>query len=139
MQAEVKRLVEVRKQLKEIEETAENLSAPLKAERDSLQATITAELTKMGVLSQRFQEATVSRAVRKTVQVIDETAAVAAMKAKGLTDYVSEKLSDIFWDSAAKEIAKEGKTDIDGLVVQEKEYLSIRESGKEERRKVTTD
>lgn len=139
MQAEVKRLVEVRKQLKEIEETAENLSAPLKAERDSLQATITAELTKMGVLSQRFQEATVSRAVRKTVQVIDETAAVAAMKAKGLTDYVSETLSDIFWDSAAKEIAKEGKTDIDGLVVQEKEYLSIRESGKEERRKVTTD
>jgi endonuclease III len=139
MQAEVKRLVEVRKQLKEIEETAETLSAPLKAERDSLQAAITAELTKMGVLSQRFQEATVSRAVRKTVQVVNETAAVAAMKAKGLTDYVSETLSDVFWESAAKQIAKDGKTDIDGLAIQEKEYLSIRESGKEERRKVTTD
>jgi len=45
----------------------------------------------------------------------------------------------LFWNSAAKEIAKQGKTDIDGLVIQEKEYLSVRESDKEERRKVTTD
>lgn len=139
MQAEVKRLVEVRKQIAEYDEAYEAAIAPLKLERDALQTKITEELKVAGVLSQRFQEATVSRAVRKTVQVLDEAKAVAAMKAKGLTDYVSESISKLFWDSAAKQIAKEGKTDIDGLAIQEKEYLSIRESDKEERRKVTVD
>jgi endonuclease III len=139
MQAEVKRLVEVRRQIGEYDEAYEKAVAPLKLERDALQTKITEELKVAGVLSQRFQDATVSRAVRKTVQVLDEARAVAALKAKGLTDYVSESINKLFWDSAAKEIAKQGKTDIDGLVIQEKEYLSIRESDKEERRKVTTD
>jgi hypothetical protein len=139
MQAEVKELVEVRKQLSEYDAAYEEMTAPLKAKRDALQAQITEELKKMGVLSQRFQEATVSRAVRKTVQVVDETKAVAAFKKRGLTDYVSETLTPLFWNSAAKEIAKQGDTDIPGLVVQEKEYLSVRSSDKEERRKVTTD
>jgi predicted RNA-binding protein Jag len=141
MQAEVKRLVDVRRQIGEYDEAYEKATSALKLERDALQTKITEELKNAGVLSQRFQEATVTvtRAVRKTVQVLDETKAVAALKAKGLTDYVSETINDLFWNSAAKEIAKQGKTDIDGLVIQGKEYLSVRESGKEERRKVTTD
>jgi len=138
MQAEVKELVAVRQQITEYDEAYEKATAPLKLQRDALQLKITEELKKMGVLSQRFQEATVSRAVRKTVQVVDEPAAVAAMKAKGLNDYVSETLTPLFWDSAAKEIAKQGNTDIPGLVIQEKEYLSVRTSDKEERRKVST-
>lgn len=139
MQAEVKRLVELRRQIAEYDEAYEQAVAPLKLERDALQTKITEELKVAGVLSQRFQDATVSRAVRKTVQVLDEAKAVAALKAKGLTDYVSESINKLFWDSAAKEIAKSGKTDIDGLVVQEKEFLSVRESDKEERRKVSVD
>ena len=51
----------------------------------------------------------------------------------------SERLTDLFWDSAAKEIAKEGKCEIPGLTIQEKEFLSVRPSEKEERRKVTVD
>jgi ABC-type branched-subunit amino acid transport system ATPase component len=139
MQVEVKELVELRHQIAEYDEAYEKAVAPLKLKRDALQAKITEKLKEMGVLSQRFQEATVTMAVRKSVQVLDEAKAVAALKEKGLTDYVSETINKLFWDSAAKQIAKEGKTDIDGLVVQEKEYLSIRESDKEERRKVTTD
>ena len=139
MQDLVKRLVELRRQIAEHDELYETFTAPLKLERDALQAKITEELKEAGVLSQRFQEATVTRAVRKTVQVFDEPKAVAALKAKGLTDYVSETINDLFWNSAAKEIAKQGSTDIDGLVIQEREYLSVRESDKEERRKVTTD
>jgi hypothetical protein len=139
MQAEVKEIVELRRQIAEYDEAYEKATTPLKAKRDILQLKMTEELKKAGVLSQRFQEATVTRAVRKTVQVLDETKAVAALKAKGLTDYVSETINKLFWDGAAKEIAKQGNTDIDGLVIQEKEYLSIRESDKQERRKVTTD
>jgi hypothetical protein len=71
--------------------------------------------------------------------VVDEARAVAALKEKSLGGYVSETLDPLFWSSAAKEIAKAGNTDIDGLLVAEKEYLSVRESDKEERRKVTTD
>ena len=139
MQAEVKRLVDVRHQIGEYDVAYEKATSALKLERYALQAKITEELKKAGVLSQRFQEATVTRAVKKTVQVLDETKAVAALKAKGLTDYVSETLNPLFWNSAAKEIAKQGSTDIDGLIIQEKEYLSVRESDKQERRKVTTD
>jgi|GEM_PF-5613081 len=139
MQAEVKRLVELRRQIAEYDEAYEQAVSPLKLERDALQTKITEELKMAGVLSQRFQDATVTRSVRKTVQVLDEAKAVAALKAKGLTDYVSESINKLFWDSAAKEIAKSGKTDIDGLAIQEKEYLSVRESDKEERRKVTVD
>ena len=139
MQAEVKELVELRRDIAVLDEVHEKRLIPLKARRDALQSKITEELKKAGVLSQRFQEATVTRAVKKTVQVQDETRAVAALKAKGLTDYVSETLNPLFWNSAAKEIAKQGSTDIDGLVIQEKEYLSIRESDKQERRKVSVD
>lgn len=138
MQAEIRKLVQIRKQLAEYYVAYEQATTLLKAERDSIQAKITEELKKMGILSQRFQEATVSLTVHKTLQVVDETAAVAAMKSRGLTDYVSETLSPLFWDSAAKKIAKQGDTDIPGLVIQEKEFLSVRPSDKEERRKVTT-
>ena len=139
MQELVKRLVELRTQIAEYDVAYEKATSPLKLERDSIQAQITDELKKMGVLSQRFQDATVTRAVRKTVQVVDETKAIAPLKEKGLADYVSETINPLFWNSAAKEIAKQGKTDIEGIVIQEKEYLSIRPSEKEERRKVTTD
>ena len=82
MQAEVKRLVEVRHQIAEYDEAHEKATAPLKLERDALQTKITEELKVAGVLSQRFQDATVSRAVRKTVQVLDEAKAEAALKQK---------------------------------------------------------
>jgi hypothetical protein len=139
MQDLVKQLVTLRKAIADVEASYEKTITPLKLQRDEVQAKITEQLKNAGVISQRFQEATVTRAVRKTVQVVDETKAVAALKAKGLTDYVSETLNPLFWNSAAKEIAKQGNTDIDGLVIQEKEYLSVRESDKQERRKVTTD
>jgi hypothetical protein len=139
MHAKVTALVEIRRQIADYEKAFEEATAPLKAQRDQLQHEITEELKKMGVLSQRFQEATVSRTVRKTVQAVDEKAAVAALKERGLTDYISETINDLFWKNAAKEIAKQGKTDIPGLVVQEKEFLSVHTSDKDERRKVVTD
>ena len=139
MQTNVSELVKVRNEIARLDELYEQSVAPLKLKRDALQAQITEELKKMGVLSQRFQDATVSRAVKKSVQVLDEAKAVAALKEKGLEQYVSESINSMFWDSAAKQIAKEGKTDIDGLVIQEKEYLSVRISDKEERRKVVTE
>jgi len=61
MQAEVKELVAVRKVIAEYDYAYEQAVAPLKLQRDALQAKITEELRMAGVLSQRFQDATVSR------------------------------------------------------------------------------
>ena len=77
MQDKVNRLLRVRKELKEIEDTAQKLSEPLKVERDKLQTEITEWLNGQGVLSTRFQNATVIKSVKKTVQVLNETEAVA--------------------------------------------------------------
>jgi hypothetical protein len=120
MQSEVKELVALRKEIGRFDLAYEATVAPLKTKRDALQAQITEELKKMGVLSQRFQNATVTLSVRKSVQVVDEAKAVEALKGRGLADYVAETLTPLFWNSAAKEIAKQGDTDIPGLVVQEK-------------------
>ena len=57
MQALVKELVEIRREIAELEYEHELVLIPLKLRRDALQAQITEELQKMGVLSQRFQEA----------------------------------------------------------------------------------
>src|SRR5258707_217542 len=115
MQAEVKELVAIRQEIAGFEKAFEDSVVPLKLRRDTLQTQITEELKKMGVLSQRFQEATVSRAVRKTVQVVNESQAIASLKTAGLEVYVSETINSDFWNSAAKEIAKRGEVHIDGL------------------------
>jgi hypothetical protein len=60
----------------------------------------------MGVLSPRFQNATVTRSAGKTVQVLDAAKAVASLKAKGLDTYVSETVNQLFFDSATKEMPK---------------------------------
>src|SRR5579885_3539784 len=123
MQAEVKRLLELRKQLAEYDETYNQLVAPIKAERDALQNKITEELKKQGQFSARFEGATVTRSVRKTVRIVDEPTLVKTLKEQGLQDYISEQVNDL-WDSAAKELAKEGKV-LPGTQLEEKEFLSV--------------
>ena len=93
MQADVKQLVACRRAIAEMEDAFNEAITPLKLERDALQAKITEGLKVAGVLSSRFQNATVSLAVRKTVKVLDEAKVVAALKEKGLTDYVAETLT----------------------------------------------
>jgi nucleotidyltransferase/DNA polymerase involved in DNA repair len=137
MQAEVKAFVEARKQIAELEQSFLDAVTLWREMRDALQAKITEERTKMEALSQRCQEATVSRSVRKSVRVVNEQQGIASLTSAGLGIYVSETINSNFWNSAAKEIAKRGEVHIDGLVIQEKEYHSVRLSDKEERRKVT--
>lgn len=137
MQAEVKRLLELRKTLAEYEDTYKQLAEPLKAERDATQNKITEELKKMGQFSARFEGATVTRSVRKTVKIVDEPALIQTLKEKGMTSYISEQVNDL-WEGAAKELAKEG-TVLPGTQLEEKEYLSVRSSDKEDARKVTVD
>lgn len=129
----------LRATLKAKEEEYEASTMEIKARRDKVQEDILLEMKAAGRLSERYENATATIAVRKSISVVDERAAVADLKARGLNDYVSESLNDLFHTVLAKEMAKEGQSVIAGVELKEKEYLSIREnkSTKEEKRKVT--
>lgn len=138
MHAEVKRLVEIRLKLARLEADYVAASSLLKQERDTLQAAITEELTKSGQYSARFKGATVTRSVRKTIRIINELALIAHLKSSGLSSYVSERVDKQLWDSASRELAKQGQSP-PGTELEEKEFLSVRLTGSEDDRKVTTD
>lgn len=113
---------------------------PLKAERDALQAELLQEMKEAGQLSAKYDFATVSLAVRKTLKVNDEEAVIKALKEQGLdNEYVETKprLNSLF-DSYAKEAVKTGVT-LQGTEIRETEYLSLTKGlAKEEKRKVAT-
>ena len=112
---------------------------PFEELRDKLQAECIQVLKDRKEFSARFQNATATLAVRKTPIVVDEQAAVEELLKRELTDYTEVKttLNPLFHETYAKEIAK-GNATLPGVEVRETEYLLIRKTGTEERRKVTT-
>jgi phosphoglycerate-specific signal transduction histidine kinase len=133
MQEKAKKLYELRTKINEIKDT---LLAPLEEEREMMQGELLEELQKENQFSVRYDFATITRAVRKTAKVIDEEKVIAYLKDKGLeNEYVSPRLNKYF-DTLSKQMVKTGDL-ADGMEIKESEYISIRESGKEEKRKVT--
>lgn len=137
MQIEVSELLKVRAEIADYDAAYEAAVAPLKAKRDHLQAQITETLKAAGQFSARFEGATVTRSVRKSLKIVDEPTLIRTLKAKGLDGYISEQVNDL-WEGAAKELLKQG-TLLDGTAIEEKEYLSVRASDKEDNRKVTVE
>ncbi|PIY95810.1 MAG: hypothetical protein COY66_05755 [Candidatus Kerfeldbacteria bacterium CG_4_10_14_0_8_um_filter_42_10] len=131
------RLVELRQVIAETESKQKEALAPLKLERDAIQEEIMKNLKRSGQFSARFDFGTVSRAVRKTLQVLDEKKVIETLKSKGLDgEYTSIQLNDLFTSSLAKEIVKSGEA-LEGTEIVEKEYISVsKPSAKEEKRKV---
>lgn len=137
---QVQRLVTLRAEIAQKEKEAKAAIDPMKVERDTIQAEILAVLQKTGQFSARFEEATVTRAVRKTPQVVDEQKVVSYLEANGLADeYVSRRLNDSF-EALAKKAMKDN-IEIDGVEIRETEYLSLSAANpdKEEHRKVVTE
>ena len=125
-----KKLITIRKKLSDIEEAV----APIKKERDALQSQIIEEMKAEDQLGIKYQEATISLSVRKTISITDETAAIEFCKKEGFNEYVKERVTDTFKKSLAPTHAKHGNP-IPGTEMKEKEYISVRMSKKEERRK----
>lgn len=137
---QVQRLVTLRAEIAGKEKEMKAVIDPMKQERDLLQAEMLAGLQKTGQFSARFNEATVSRAVRKTPQVVDEQKVIAYLGENGLYDeYVSPRLNDNF-EALAKKAMKEN-IEISGLAIRETEYISLSATNpdKEEHRKVTSE
>lgn len=130
-------LLEVRNKIADIDQKYEKKIAPLKAKKDQLQAEILKSLAESEQFSARFDFATVTRAVRKTLQIVNESELVAHLKATGLTDYIKETVNELF-DGTKKEAIKQGIA-LPGTEIKETEYISISSSDPEkEKRKVTT-
>ena len=135
LQTLAQQLVELRAQITAIEEQAK----PLKAKKDELQAQVLELMKATSQFGVKYQDFTVSRAVRKTLDVQDEKQVIAQLKERGMTQYYSEQLNDLFKKSLATEIVKAGEA-IDGTAITETEYVSIRQSASNsDRRKVTTE
>lgn len=127
IETKARALVELRKAISDLEAQHDAVLAPMKAQRDELQADMLDHLTRTKQLSIRYDFATVVRAVRKRCVVMDEGALIAHLKASGLaSEYVCEGLAPAA-ETLLKEAAK-GDTvrDLPGTAIEEKEYISIK-------------
>jgi hypothetical protein len=93
MQIEVSELLKVRAEIADADAAYEAAVAPLKARRDQLQAQITETLKASGQFSARFEGATVTRSVRKSLRIMDEATLIKTLKAQGLDSYILEQVN----------------------------------------------
>lgn len=125
--------LEADKRISEIEEQLK----PLKEAKQELNARIIEEFKRRGEFSTKIEGATVTLSVRKTAVVVDEAAVVQELKETGLTDYISERLNDLF-EGPKKQIAAGEIPPPKGMIIQESEFISIRKNEKKDARKVVT-
>lgn len=117
------KLLELRSQINEMTEAMK----PLKAQREELQQNIIAHLNKVGMLSVKTPDATISKAVKKYFDITDEKLVISQLKEKGLTDYVEERINKDLWIGFEREAIKQGMK-LEGTELIETEYISIRKT-----------
>ncbi len=138
--------VEARDRIKQFDEEYDKSVVPLKEARDHFKGEIVKVFKERKEFSTRVEGATVSLSVRRTAKIYDEPALVEYLKATGLgKDYVAERVTELFKDSALEELAKQailanGTIDQSklppGVVFQETETITARTNGKADPRKV---
>ena len=108
---------------------------PLKEAKDAIKLKIIEVFKERGEYSSRIEGATVSLSVRKTATVVNEALVIDQLKAKGLEQYVSESLNDLF-DEPKKLMAAGTEDLLDGMVIKETEFISVRTNEKKDARKI---
>ena len=138
LQEKTQKLISLRKEIDDLDLEYEARVAPMKAEKEELQKEILKAMGNEGQYSARFEFATVTRAVRKSLSVVDEKELVKHLKETGLSDYVSERPNELF-EGVKKEAVKNGVA-LPGTELRETEYISLKEPEKEaDRRKVSVE
>ena len=138
LQEKSKQLFDLRQKIADVEKVYREAVDPIKAQRDTIQLEVLDEFKNLGTFSMRYDFATVSLAVRKTPKVTDEKRVMAVLKKKKLAkEYIAPRLTDLFYDNLGK-IMAEGN-EIDGVEIQQTEYLSISTAKQGDKRKVVTE
>jgi len=96
----------------------------LKVEKQILEKQVIETMRTQELKSARYENMTATINERKTLKVTDEKEVVTYLKEKGLTDYISERTNDLF--SVFKKEAEKQETEVPGMELSRKEYLSIR-------------
>lgn len=107
----------------------EDLLKKEKATKNSMQVDIMSELTKQGFNSVKIGKTTVSKAIRKTMQIINEKELIKDLKSKGLGDYISEQIDKNLFKGLSTSMVKDNKV-FEGTEIKESEYISIRTAKK---------
>ena len=118
-------------------ETAQDLVKAIKEKIEPLREDMLDHLRRTKQFSIKFEDAMISRAVRKTLKVVDVSLLVAHLKEKGLTDYIEERPNELF--GQLKDQALIQGIELPGTLVSETEFVSIRTATEgAERRNVKT-
>lgn len=135
LEQKAKVLSDIREAISKEDEEYEKKVGPLKAQRDAVQSEVLEDLKTSGQFSARFSFATITRAVRKTPFVSDESAVMKWLsKNKLKKEYTAVQLTDSFKKLMSEAIKTDKK--IDGVEIKETEYLSLTKADEtKERRK----
>ena len=121
-----KQLVDIRAKIDGLKETMDIL----KGEKDNVQRELMEELGNLNLKSFKNDEITVSKSIRKTLQITDEIKLIEELESKGLkNEYVSEQIRKDLWKGFATQLVKDNKI-MEGTEIRETEFLSIRNNKK---------
>ncbi len=142
-----KEYLKVSAEISKIDAEYEKAMRPLADMKNHIKQSIKERLKEEGDLSRKFEFATVSLSVKKTLKVVDENKVISWLTAQKLDgEYVKPQLNDLFYDSFASSIEAEAKkvkeyTPPEGTIINETEFISVREVKKEgvERRRIFQD
>ena len=121
IQEKVNGLLVLRNKVAEIKKLLE----PIQAERDSIQADIIKHMTRQGFDSVKTESATVSKAIRKTIRIVDEDTILKHLKKNKLIDLYKMQVVKPLFKNYAESMLKDGKM-IKGTEVNETEFISVR-------------
>lgn len=100
-----------------------------KAKRDEMQEEVMSKLSEQGFNSVKIGSITVSKATRKTMQIVNEKELIRDLQEKGLTDYVTEQIDKGLFKGLSTQMIKKNET-FEGTEIKESEYISIRTAKK---------
>ena len=121
IQEKVNGLLVLRNKVAEIKKLLE----PIQAERDSIQADIIKHMTRQGFDSVKTESATVSKAIRKTIRIVDEDTILKHLKKNKLIDLYKMQVVKPLFKNYAESMLKDGKM-IKGTEVNETDFISVR-------------
>jgi hypothetical protein len=121
LQQLAKELIECRGKLQELEERQKAEREPYELANQEIRSQLLKIMDKSGVLSTRYEDFAISRKTSKRAIVVDESKAIAFLEANlpgGILKTVHPEV--------LKQIERGTRLPLDGVSVQEKEYISIR-------------
>jgi hypothetical protein len=123
LQQLAKELIECRGKLQELEERQRAEREPYELANQEIRSQLLGIMNKSGVLSTRYEDFAISRKTSKRAVVVDESKAIAYLEANlpgGILKTVHPEV--------LKQIERGTRSPLDGVSVESKEYVSIRQN-----------